>query len=628
MSANPRTGLLSGSFLGLLTTQLLTAVNDNVFRWLVIGIGKKLVEDGSGQEGSILAAGTACFVLPYLFLAATAGYLADRFSKRDVIVACKIGEIVIMSLGIYAIMTQSIVFLFVVVALMGAQSALFSPSKLGCIPEILPAEKISAANGLFGLTTVAATVVGMAIGNWLSDRWRQDPQANIALCAAVTIGLAMVGTGFSLLIHRLPAANAQRRFPFNTFAQTIRDLRLLASNKAMFRVALGIVFFWSIGSLAQMNIDQFAAESGARLEKDKIPLLFGLVLGVGVGSILAGILSRGRVELGILPLGAFGVAASSMLLFTVRPEIFGQEVVINANLVWSCFLLFSLGCGAGLFHIPLQSYLQHRSEAKQRGSILAASNFLTFSGILIFSGLFFVMRLPVGDNAEPLLATRSIFLVCGLMTVPVLVYILWLVPQASARFLVWLASLTIYRIKLVDSHHLPERGGALLVANHVTWLDGILLLMVSSRPVRMIAWGPHLQRRWLKRLVESWGAILIYPESESNARAFETARVALENGELVCIFPEGGLTQTGEMQSFRPEMMEILEGASAPAIPIFLDELWGSIFSFERGRFFWKWPRKIPYRISVYFGAPIDNPTDVDEVRDAIEALGPVTESS
>ncbi|MFP6677325.1 MAG: MFS transporter [Pirellulaceae bacterium] len=626
MSTTPRTGLLSASFVGLLVTQLLTATNDNVFRWLVIGIGKTLVDTEGGQEGAILAAGTACFVLPYLFLAATAGYLADRFSKRNVVVACKIAEVVIMSLGILAIMTQSVVFLFVVVVLMGAQSALFSPSKLGCIPEILPAEKISAANGLFGLTTVAATVVGMAIGNWLSDRWRVDPAANIMLCAAVTIGLAIIGTGFSLLIRPLPVANAARRFPFDSFSQTLRDLRLLASNRSLFRVALGIVFFWSIGALAQMNIDQFAVESGARFEKDKIPLLFGLVLGVGVGSILSGVLSRGRVELGILPLGAFGIAVSSMLLFTVRPEIFGQEVTFNANLLWSCLLLFFLGCAAGMFHIPLQSFMQHRSDPAKRGSILSASNFLTFSGILCASGLFYVMRMPMGDNAEPLLATRSIFLACGLLTIPVLIYVLCLVPQASVRFLVWLASLTIYRIKLFSPQHLPERGGALMVANHVTWLDGILLFMVSSRPIRMIAWGPHVKRGWQKRLAESWGAILIYPEPESNTEAFETARTALDNGELVCIFPEGGLTQTGELQDFRPEMMKILDGATAPAIPIFLDELWGSIFSFERGRFFWKWPRKIPYRISIYFGAPIHNPSNVDEVRDAIEALGPAAE--
>ena len=182
-------GLCSASFLGLLSTQLLTAVNDNVFRWLVIGIGKTLVakQYGPGHEGSILAAGTACFVFPYLILAATAGYLADAFSKKRVILGCKFAEIVIMGLGILAIYTESLVFLFVVVAVMGAQSAIFSPAKLGCIPELLKPEKISAANGLFGLTTVGATVVGMGLGNWLSDLWQANPQVNISVCSLVVL---------------------------------------------------------------------------------------------------------------------------------------------------------------------------------------------------------------------------------------------------------------------------------------------------------------------------------------------------------------------------------------------------------------------------------------------------------
>jgi len=287
-------GIGSISFIALLLTQLLTAVNDNVFRWLAIGVGKDYVDQS--QIGVILMAGTACFVLPYLVLAAPAGYLADRFSKRSVIVGCKIAEILIMTLGVIAIAIDvppmvNVVLLFTAVGLMGAQSALFSPSKMGSIPELLRSDKISFANGLFGLATVSATVIGMALGSWLSEASGTYGKQRWWLSAIVLISIASVGTVLSLLIRRRPAANPTRTFPWDAPAQTWRDLRTLFSNPALFRVALGVVFFWSVGALAQLNVDQYAFESGALYETDKVPLLLALVMGVGFGSVLAGVWS-------------------------------------------------------------------------------------------------------------------------------------------------------------------------------------------------------------------------------------------------------------------------------------------------------------------------------------------------
>ncbi|MEO2023620.1 MAG: MFS transporter, partial [Pirellulaceae bacterium] len=293
---NGREGLRSRSFIGLLLTQLLTAVNDNVFRWLVIGVGKDFV---SAEEiRNILMAGTACFVLPYLLLAAPAGYLADRYSKRSVILGCKIAEIFIMVLGTIAVVLGNLWLLFAAVGLMGAQSALFSPAKLGSVPELLRSDRISLANALFGLTTVVATVVGMALGSWLAQITGFRGQEHWQWSAITLLSLAVIGTLLSLLIRPVPAANPDRTFPWNAFSQTYRDLRTLASNGPLLRVALGIVFFWSVGGLAQLNIDQFASEGGGLIETDKVPLLFCLILGVGVGSVLAGVWSGGRVELG------------------------------------------------------------------------------------------------------------------------------------------------------------------------------------------------------------------------------------------------------------------------------------------------------------------------------------------
>ena len=619
----PDRRLWSASFGGLLLTQLLTAVNDNTFRWLAIGLGKQVLERSDNEEhiGLILMAGTACFVLPYLVLAAPAGYVADRFSKRSVILCCKVAEIGLATLGVAAMLTGNVFFLLAVVAMFGMQSALFSPARLGSIPELLPVERISAANGLMGLTTVIATVIGMALGNVLADRVRDQFATGIALSAMALMGCAVLGWLASLLIVRLPPADPTLAFPVNPVRKMVSELRELASRRRLLRVALGIVFFWSVGALAQLNIDQFAFESGATRQTQIVPLLLALVAGVGAGSVLAGYWSAGRVELGILPLGAAGLVLNAVLLSFVPDDVITAEVVWTGYYGWTAFLLFALGISAGLFDVPLESYLQHHSPPQSRGSVLAASNLLTFSGILAAAVLFAGMRAPLRGE-EPLLTSRQIFLLSGLLTVPVFLYIVWLIPQASVRFVVWLASKTVYRIRVFGHDNLPERGGALLVANHVSWLDGPLMLLTSSRPVRVLAFLGDFENHWLRRLAARFGVMLVSPQPKAVMAALRTARKALQNGELVCIFPEGSITRSGQMQAFRPGMLKILQGTDVPVVPVYLDELWGSVFSFQGGKFFWKRPRRWPYPVSIFFGRPVANLMDVHQVRQAVQALG------
>jgi acyl-[acyl-carrier-protein]-phospholipid O-acyltransferase/long-chain-fatty-acid--[acyl-carrier-protein] ligase len=501
---------------------------------------------------------------------------------------------------------------------------------MGIIPELLRVDRISAANGWFGLTTVSATVIGMAVGSWLGDLTRPKGQESLEISAAVLLGVAVVGMLFSLLLRGVPAGNPSLAFPWNPVGKTWSDLRILYSNRPMFRVALGVAFFWAIGALAQLNVDQFAAEGGAENQTAKVPLLISLVFGVGLGSVLAGIWSGGRIELGLLPLGAAGVALNAMLLFAVQGTIILPDVAWTIGYVFAGVLLFFLGVSAGLFNVPLESYLQHRSIPESRGAILAASNFLTFTGITLSSGLYGAMRLPISRVIEgeqvlaPLMSARQVFLVAGLFTIPVLVYIVWLIPQASIRFLVWLLSRTIYRVRIVGRENLPDRGGALLIPNHVSWLDGLMLLLVSSRPIRMMVYAGHFESRFMRWLADLWGAILLGTKPKSIAGAIRTAREALQAGELVCIFPEGAISRTGQIMTFKPGALKILDGADVPVIPVYLDGLWGSIFSFERGRFFWKWPKRWPYPLTIFFGSPLSRPDDVHQLRQAVQDLGAV----
>jgi len=631
ISATADGSLLSAGFLGLLATQFLTALNDNIFRWLVIGIAKDHVAES--HVGTVLMAGTACFVLPYLVLAAPAGYLADKFTKRSVIVGCKLAEVLIMLLGVAAILcgnmgtATALGMLFTAVALLGGQSALFSPARAGSIPEALKPELISKANGWFALATVIASVIGMVIGNWLADHSGHKGLNHVWASAAVLIGVAALSVLTSLPIRALPPGDPSRKFPWDAPLQTLRDLKTLASTKPLLRVALGVTFFYAIGALAQLNIDQLAAEGGAAAESAKSPLLLALIAGVCVGSVLAGVWSGDHVELGILPLGAFGVALNSLLLFTVPATLFEPGVAVTGGFIWASILLFFLGVSAGLFSVPLEAYLQQRSPRESRGSILAASNFLTFSGICLASFLFAALRSSIGidetDTAK-LCTPQQIFFLAGLSTVPVFFYILLVIPQASIRFFVWLLSHTVYRVRVYGRENLPRQGGALLVPNHISYVDGILLMLTSSRPIRMVAWAPNIERRpWIKRLAELFGAIPIDPlKPKKIVLALRTAKQALEDGHLVCIFPEGGLTRTGQVQAFKPGMMKIVEGTSAPVVPVYLAGLWGSIFSFKGEKFFWKWPERLPYPMSIHFGPPIEQPDDVHQVRQAVMQLG------
>src|SRR5205814_750215 len=239
------------------------------------------------------------------------------------------------------------------------------------------------ANGLFTLFTVIATVIGMVIGNWLVDVTGAKGLDHWWLSALVLIGVAALGAATSLPISLLPPGNPNRTFPWDAPQQTWRDLKLLASSLPLFRVALGIAFFYAVGALAQLNIDQLADAGGGAHESAKSPLLLALIAGVCVGSVLAGIWSGDHVELGILPLGALGVAVNSLLLFTVPLKLFEPGVPVTSGFVWASTLLFLLGASAGLFSVPLEAYLQHRSPRASRGSILSAANFLTFGGICL-----------------------------------------------------------------------------------------------------------------------------------------------------------------------------------------------------------------------------------------------------
>ena len=725
--------LWSPGFQGLLWTNFLTATNDNIFRWFLIGIGKHLV----APEWStlIVPLGLVAFVLPYMLLAVTAGWLADRFKKRNVIIGCKIAEIVIMGLGMLAVASGNVTFLLATIFIMGAQSALFAPSKVGTIPELLNEDKISTGNGWFNLASLTATIVGMLIGSWLADLAVTLGPASFKYAALVLVGTAIVGTLVSLMIVSQPAANPKLKHPRNLFAATWRDLKLLASDGRLFRVAIGIAFFWSFAALGQTNVDAYSEESGGILEMERLPLLISLILGVGGGSILAGIASSGRIQLGLVPWGAIGMIFFSTLLW-LSPSHFIDGTLDNGGLWIACALLVGLGISSGFFDVPLASYIQHHSPAEKRGQILAANNFMLFTSMLLISGaLYIFMRSPVNEGSianlkpawsgttltqsqqkeiqesrvrlanapdsdwqsylpspesptftptaaalllrdmknehqdinefnssieagsesqprvfslekynealgpdhermithvsrqavkTPRLTSRQIFLFMSLMTIPAFLYAAWRVRHDMVRIGLILFLRVLYRYKVNGTENIPESGPAVLIANHSSWLDAMLMLLIVNRKMRTIAWAGNFSWWPLRKFAEFCSVILISGGPKSIRKGLQDARDALDNGELVCLFPEGGISTTCQLRKFKPGLFKILdeEHRDVPIVPVYLDEIWGTAASHSKNAFFLKLPDSFRHPVTVHIGKPIACPDTIYDVRQFMQEMG------
>jgi acyl-[acyl-carrier-protein]-phospholipid O-acyltransferase/long-chain-fatty-acid--[acyl-carrier-protein] ligase len=627
-----RQGLLSPSFIGLLITQFLGATNDNIFRWLVAWIGgdyaakdpifRWLVSwvnpnlPAKGYADIAVSMGLAMLVLPFILLAAPAGYFADRFSKRNVIVACKVAEVLLMILGAVVILYGNVWLMFFTLFLMGGHSAIFGPSKYGSIPEIVRPDRLSAANGLIGMTTILAIVLGNVTAGLLYDATVPSGTKHWWLWAATIVGVAATGLMTSLPIRRLRVANPARKFVLNFAGETYSDLKALAAIRPLFLVAAASTLFWSLGGLCQINVNNFSAvHLNLANNKTFISVLLGvLAVGVGTGCVLAGAVSRRKILLSLVPLGAAGMAIAHILLFFV-PGADGNPNSVGYYSAAACLLL--LGLAGGMYDVPLQAYLQHNSPEKSRGAIFAATNLMTFTGTIIATAVYILLVSVLG------LSGRTIFLLVGILLLFWVVAMVRFTAYDTTRMLVVGLWKLMYRTRIEGLENIPATG-ALITPNHVSYADGLLVGLSCPRDPRMLVFADFFETPWLRWFGRLGKVILIHPGRKSIVESLRTAREALVNGELVCVFPEGGITRSGELQPFQPGLMRIIEGADMPVIPVYIDGMWGSIFSFKGGKAIWKLPEKLRRPVTVRFGKPIYHPTDIDQIRRAVVELGEI----
>ena len=593
-----RDTLRQPGFQPFLWTQFLGAVNDNLFKIVVSMLAVSAA--AAGTEGRALSLVGALFILPFALFSGYAGQVADSYSKRTVLVVTKVLEVVVMALGMVALGAGYLSAAYAVLFVMALHSTFFSPAKYGILPETLPDAHLSRANGLLEMSTFVAIVAGTAAGGYLFDVWR----GRVWLIGALTLAVALAGTVASFGIRHVPAAAPRHAFNWNPFGEVREGLRRLWNDRVLWPSVVGLSYFWFLGALLQLVVILFGTDVMGLNDRWVGILTTFAAVGIGVGSIAAGRLSGDKVELGLVPIGAFGMGVFSMVL-----------AGSGDSFVRASISLTLIGFSGGLFAVPLNALLQQRPDAAEKGRLIATNNFLNVIGILLASGLLWIT-----SDVLRLSPDRILFF-GGVATLAGSVYVLARVPEFFVRFTLWLLTHTIYRIRIVGEQHLPARGPALLVCNHLSHVDGFLVGACVQRFVRFLIYRPYFDRPVLRWFLARMHAIPI-EAGRGSVAALERARKELEAGHVVCIFAEGQISRTANLLPFKRGLERIADGLDVPVVPVYIDRIWGSIFSFERGRFFWKWPRHIPYAVTVAFGRPLPSGATAPAVRLAVMELG------
>ena len=587
-------------FWSLIVTQFQGAFSDNALKTLVTFIGLNMAVS-AGLHRALVPLGTALFSLPFILFSMTGGYLADKHSKRTVTIGVKLFEICIMLFVTTAFLTHNLWMGLGGIFLMGTHSALFGPSKYGLLPELLPERKLSWGNGIIELGTFLAIVLGAAAGGFLFTSFKPNHWRS----GLLLVGLAVAGLASSFGITKIPAAAPTRRYRVNFLGDLFSQIQLMQSDRVLWLACLGNIFFNFVGQFAL----QAVVDLGDRMkfgETNTSLLVVATAIGIGLGSFAAGNLSGGKIEYGLVPLGAVGMTVFSGLL--ARPGLSYSELR-----VW----LTLLGFSAGFFIVPVAALLQHRPTREQRGGVLAASNLLSFVGIFLAAGVYWSLVSPLH------LTPQQVFGVTAVLTLVGTVYVVTLLPDSLLRLVLWMLTHSLYRVKVAGRDNIPERGGALFVCNHVSFVDALLVQAATDRPLRCIMFKDIYEHPLVKPFAKIARHIPISSQQRPREmiQSLRVASEAIKNGEVVVIFAEGQITRIGQLLPFRRGFERIMKDVNAPIIPVCLDNVWGSIFSFEKGRFLWKVPRYFPYPVTVSFGKPMPHAAAPFEIRQAVQDL-------
>ena len=549
--------------------QFLGALNDNVFKQaLVILLAYQTASFTAMSSDTLQNLAQALFILPFLLFSATAGQLADKYEKSALITITVVIELAVMAIGAAGLFARDLTLLLVALFLAGTQSALFGPVKYAILPQHLRETELVGGNALVETGTSIAILAGMMVGGWMISR-----QWGVTGVAITTCAISAAGIVLSRFIPRSPAPSPELKINWNPLTETVRIIRFTAGNRTLFLSILGVSWFWFYGVLLVTQFPNLTKNILAGDETMVTTLLVVFSVGVGVGSLLCERLSGHKVELGLVPFGSIGLT------------VFGLDLALTTSAAqpaqWRVLVdLALLGVFGGYYIVPLNALVQMRSEPTHRSRIIAGNN--------VLNALFMVAAaaLAVGLFAAGL-TIPQVFLVAAIMNAAVAIYIYTLVPEFLMRFMVWMLIHTVYRLEKSGLERIPEEGPAIIVSNHVSYVDALVITAACRRPIRWVMDHRIFAVPLLSFFFRTVRAIPIAPSKEDAAlleRAYDTIARELESGELVGLFPEGRLTSDGEMAEFRGGIMRILGRTPVPVVPVALSGLWESLFARNRAK--------------------------------------------
>ncbi len=611
------------AFSWLNATQFLGALNDNVFKMFIQMYLIGLMPERKSQT---LALATVLFSLPFLFLTAYAGILADRFSKRNVTVILKYAELGIMILGVVAFAVGSRFGLFALLFLMSSQSALFGPTKYGIVPELVRRDRLPRANSMLVMCSFLAIIIGTGLAPALAQAtysvwtasmvrlnagvYAQAVGAGYAVAQLACVLIAVAGVLTANRVWRLRAANPEREADPIFFRQIFKTALWVRHDMPLVLAMSATALFSTVAAFLQINLVRYGMDRMALDERMSSYLFFFAAVGIAFGAFVSGRLSGRNIEFGVMPLGAGLLCATALTLGLL-------DLLPPVLLVWAC--IFLAGVGAGLFVVPLDAFLQARLPPGRRGEGLALNSLVSWAGIL-GSGL-----VLMGLSAAGVGAHTSFTVIAGVAAVLVIGSLIAL-RSFVLRFFINLLVRLLYRVKTTGIENVPVEGGALLIANHASYVDALLLSVTTRRRIRFLM-SRRIYERWrfLMPFFRLYGVIPVSGQESPRqiATALRDARKALDEGFLVCVFAEGGITRTGTVRSFRRGFERIVRGTDHPVIPVYLGGSWGTIYHYYQGQLVRRWFRMSlrRYRVNVLFGDPLPSSVDVFAVRQAVIEL-------
>ena len=586
----------------LIVTQFQGAFSDNALKWLAIFLITQAVTSAGERDRLVMIVG-GLFAVPFILFSMAGGFLADRFSKRRVILGVKVFEIFVMLLALAGLAGHHLYLTIFCVFLMGVHSAIFGPSKYGLLPELLPEKKLSWGNGVLEFGTFIAIIAGTVAGGIFCKIFSTQP----AWSGVILIALAFAGLGTGQCITKVPAADPQKKFRANFVAELWTQVKIIRRDRPLWLALIGNTYFFFIAALIQFVIVIYAKDVlGISDSAQTSYLQAATAIGIGSGCLLAGFLSAGKIETGLIPLGAVGLTVCAALLGRTGISFVG--VATNLSV---------LGFFGGFYIVPISAMLQYRPAPEGKGGVLAAANLISFVGIALASVVFGLLTTVLK------LSPPQIFLVIAGLTLAATIYLLVLMPDALLRFGLWCLTHTIYRLRIVGRDHIPEKGGALFVCNHVSFADALLLLAATDRPVRFLMFKDFYEKPWVKPFAKIHNTIPVSSEQRPREllTALKEASDAIRNGEVVCIFAEGQITRIGQLLPFRRGIEHIMKNVDAPIIPVALDGVLGGPASYRRGKFVHLLTSHVPHAVTVSFGAPLPPTTTPFAVREAVQEL-------